>query len=162
MVACCSAFCWRTTYHLARATISRIQAAGKDVTDSAVMISPGTPSIEMQVTISPDGATVEGVVVDDKQLPCAHVTVVAIPDGKRRRNEVFQRRTTTDQYGIFHLRGLAPGAYRLISFEDNDRVQDLKDDDTYDAFESRGTSIQVTEKENKRASVRLIGIEEED
>lgn len=141
--------------------IKSIQSGGRDVTDSAIMISPGTLNTDVQVSMSPDGASIDGVVADEAQQPRSHVFVVAVPEGKRRRNEVFQRRAGTDQYGIFHLRGLAPGSYRLFAFEDSEQSQDLKDEDAYHAVETLGTAVTVGEKDKKTVTLKLIPAEDD-
>jgi len=42
--------------------------------------------------------------------------VVAVPEAAKRPNLQWFKAQTTDQYGTFDLRGLAPGTYKLFSW----------------------------------------------
>jgi Carboxypeptidase regulatory-like domain len=71
----------------------------------------------LDVSLSSDGARVEGIVLDSADHPVPGAVVVAIPD--RQQNNVDQSRTTTtDQYGQFTLRGLVPTTHKIYAWEE--------------------------------------------
>jgi Carboxypeptidase regulatory-like domain len=71
----------------------------------------------LDVSLSSDGARIEGIVLDSADHPVPGAVVVAIPD--RQQNNVDQSRTTTtDQYGQFTLRGLVPTTHKIYAWEE--------------------------------------------
>lgn len=54
---------------------------------------------------------------NEESLPVAGVWVVAVPEEQKRKQHYLFKPITTDQYGHFDLRGLAPGKYKLFSWD---------------------------------------------
>jgi hypothetical protein len=110
---------------------------------------------ELEVTISSRGARVQGTVTDEEGLPAAGVWVVAVPDETRRSQFRLYRARTTDQYGRFDLRGVAPGDYKLFSWNQAEQGA-WEDPDFLLPFESKGEKISAQEGDAK--SVDLVTI----
>ena len=84
--------------------------------------------------------------------------MVAIPDVSHRDNERRHRSELTDQNGRFLLRGIAPGEYKIFSWDSID------DFDWYDAeqvkpYESKGARISVEEGDRKTVQLTVIETE---
>jgi hypothetical protein len=131
--------------------VKSIDAAGKDVADSGFTISGGTWSLD--VVLSSNGASVDGVVVDDKNQPVADAEVVAIPEATRQKRRDLYKRATSDQHGHFNLRGLNPGEYTVMAFEDLD--DNFRDPEFSKSHEGIGQTIHLGEGEHKSISLRL-------
>ncbi len=89
----------------------------QDVLAAGLDLGQGSGST-LRLLISMNGGRVEGAVrnKDGKAVPGA--TVALVPEPDRRDREDLYRSATTDQYGRFTLRGIAPGEYKLFAFED--------------------------------------------
>jgi len=72
----------------------------------------------LEVTISSKGARVRGSVIDEDNLPAVGVWVAMLPEEARRSTRRLYKSAATDQYGHFDLRGIAPGDYKLFSWEE--------------------------------------------
>lgn len=109
----------------------------------------------LEITISSHGARVQGAVVDEYGLPATGVWVVAVPEEAKRSNFRLFKAQTTDQYGKFELRGLAPGTYKLFSWTgiENNVWQD---GDFLKAFEEKGELMELTDGDVKTANLKVI------
>jgi hypothetical protein len=112
--------------------------------DGLTIAGPGTAAID--VMLSSDGATVEGVVRNQEGQSVAGATVVLAPD-VRSRVERFAS-TTTDQNGRYELGGIAPGDYKLFAWaEEPEAWNDPEYLAGYDkhgekaAFEEKGRAV---------------------
>lgn len=130
-------------------------AFGQDLAkDDVISVSKGTnPALE--ITMSSRGARVQGAVTDKDGLPAAGVWVVAVPEESRRKLLRLFKAQTTDQYGKFDLRGLAPGSYKLFSWvgiEDGE----WEDADFLKPFEEKGEAVEVQEEDVKSVNLKLM------
>ena len=109
----------------------------------------------LEITISSRGAHVEGAVVDENGLPAAGVWVVAVPEEAKRTNFRLFKAQTTDQYGKFDLRGLAPGTYKLFSWA-GIKNNAWEDGDFLKLFEEKGELVELAEGDVKTANLKAI------
>jgi Carboxypeptidase regulatory-like domain len=120
----------------------------------------------IDLVISTKAGTVEGSVTgrdqssadgDDKPIPNA--TVVAVPEEKYRKIPSRFGIGSTDQYGHFTIRGLAPGHYALFAW------QDLEEDLYYDVdflkAQGSGFPARVDEDSHQRVDLKLSAISED-
>jgi len=130
---------------------------GRDVADSGFIVSPGT---SLDVVISANGATIEGTVVDSKGKPAAHVTVLDVPSAEHRNRPDLYQRDTTDELGHFSLRGLNPGKYTVLAFEDLE--DDVRQPEFLKTYEGRGEHVQLDEGGRTSIVVKLIATDTEE
>jgi hypothetical protein len=107
------------------------------------------------VTISSRGARLQGAVVDKDGLPGAGVWVVAVPDEARRTNFKLFKSQTTDQYGKFDLRGLAPGSYKIFSWTGIEN-NEWEDADFLKPFEDQGETVELQDEDVKTVNLKVI------
>ncbi len=124
---------------------------GRDVADSGFPILPQT---YLDVVISANGASITGRVVDGNGQPIANATVVDVPSAEHRtRSDLFQR-DTTDESGHFSLRGLNPGKYTVLAFEE--LQEDVRQPDFMKSYGTRGEIVQLDEGTRKSVVLKLI------
>jgi len=78
-----------------------------------------------------------------------------VPEEPRRSELRLYRASTTDQYGRFDLRGVAPGDYKLFSWKQAEEGA-WEDPDFLQPFESKGEKVSVQEGDAK--SMDLVTI----
>jgi hypothetical protein len=89
--------------------------AGLDLTNATV-VSGG-----LELTLSPKGGRADGAVVNAEGQPVIGAQVVLLPAASRRQRIGLSKSTTTDQNGVFTLRGIAPGDYSVVALENVER-----------------------------------------
>jgi protocatechuate 3,4-dioxygenase beta subunit len=125
---------------------------GEDILEKGFTVSGGSARGPLEVVLSSASARIEGAVTDENDLPSAGAVVVLVPEGDRRKQFRLYKDTTTDQYGQFILRGVAPRTYKLFSWKEVE-TNAWEDPDYLAPFESQGTK--VTAEENGRVTTRL-------
>jgi len=134
--------------------VKSIRAGDREVRDSGLDIAAG-PAGPLTVTIAPGAGQVDGLVADDKQA-AAGALVVLIPDDARRRERSDSYATaTTGQYGLFTLKGIVPGEYKLYAWDDIESGAYL-DPGFMKPFESRGLPMTIHENSKEKAQLELI------
>lgn len=130
---------------------------GKDVADSGFSVSGGSYALE--VVVGSEGGTIEGMVVDTKGNPVPDITVVSAPNGERRKRFDLFGRATTDAQGHFRLRGLVPGEYTVLAWEE--MGEDFQDPEVLKAYQDRGQQVQVGVGATKSISVKVIAADDD-
>lgn len=124
---------------------------GQDVGDVGFEVNSAT---DLEVVISAKGATIEGSVTDEKGNPAPSVTVVDVPDSDRRLRPDLYQQDTTDERGHFSLRGLNPGSYTVLAFED---LEDSPQDPAFlTSYGSKGEKVAVDEGADRRITLKVI------
>jgi protocatechuate 3,4-dioxygenase beta subunit len=134
--------------------LKSVRYAGLEISDDEFNVVRGTQAI-LEVTIGSRGASVQGTVKDADGLPSSGVWVVLVPDGARRSEFHLFKQTTTDQYGRYLIRGIAPGDYKLFSWEQVE-ANSWEDPDFLKPFEEKGESVSLQDGDGK--SVDLVAI----
>lgn len=138
---------------LQNAYVKSIRLGNTDVLNGTLHLE-GKPSVLIEVLIGKNSGAIDGqAVVTNRQAPASDVSVVLIPD-VRRRTELY-RTTTADVSGHFHLDHIAPGSYKVFSWEE---VQDgaWYDPEFLRTNENRGVPVQILE--GRTANVRVEAI----
>jgi len=134
--------------------IKEIRYGGSSAFEDGFMVTKGTPA-ELEIVISSRGARVQGTITDEDGLPAAGVWVVLIPEASRRSQSRLYKTANTDQYGHYDLRGIAPGEYKIFSWE---RVETgaWEDAEFLKPFEVKGETISVQEGAEKAINLTAI------
>jgi len=109
----------------------------------------------LEVTISSKGARVRGSVIDEDNLPAVGVWVAMLPDEAHRSTRRLYKSAATDQYGHFDLRGIAPGDYKLFSWEEAESGA-WEDPEFLKPFEGKGEKITMQEGDQKTLNLTAI------
>lgn len=131
-----------------------LEYGGTHSVDEKISVGKGAGA-QLLVTISSRGARVQGAVVDKDGLPATGVWVVAVPDEARRANFKLFKSQTTDQYGKFALRGLAPGSYKIFSWTGIES-NEWEDADFLKPFEGKGESVELQDEDVKTVNLKVI------
>jgi len=129
---------------------------GRDVVDSGFSVLPDT---NLDVVISAKGASIAGTIVDAKGQPVANATVVDVPSEEHRMRADLYQRDTTDENGHFNLRGLNPGKYTVLAFEELE--EDVRQPGFLKSYGKRGESVELDEGTRKNVVLKVIPIEGE-
>jgi hypothetical protein len=97
-----------------------VEYAGSSALEDGFTTRRGSAAT-LEITLSSRGARVQGGVTEADRLPATGVWVALVPDSEVRRGKHrLYKSQTTDQYGHFDLRGIAPGDYLVFSWTDID------------------------------------------
>ena len=130
---------------------------GRDVADSGFAVSGGTYSLD--VVVSAAGATIEGTVVDTNGQPVPGATVVGAPNGESRKRFDLFGQEASDAQGHFTLRGLNPGEYTVMAWEELE--DNARDPEFVKLYEDRGEKVQLDEGVKKNVVVKVISATDE-
>jgi hypothetical protein len=135
--------------------VKSVRMGGEDVLERGVHLQ-GQPPREMEVVIGVDGGIVQGLVVDRRQQPVANAVVALVPAPTLRRRTDLYKSAVTDVSGRFRILGLAPGDYRLFSWE---YIEDGMwfDSDFLNTVETRGKSVRVSEGAAESVELAVLG-----
>ena len=129
------------------------------VTDSGFTVQPGADA-SLELTMSSRTAQLNGAVLDPDSLPASGVHVVLIPDPPHRGIHEKYRSATTDQNGKFTLNGIAPGDYKLFSWDSVEQSgwyeADWSDPEWLKPYETKGESIHLEEGDRKSMNLTVI------
>jgi hypothetical protein len=81
--------------------------------------------------------------------------VVLVPDAQRRTQHRLYRTSATDQYGHFEVRGIAPGDYKLFSWEEVES-EAWEDAEFLKPFEGKGETVSFQEGEQQSINLTAI------
>jgi hypothetical protein len=108
---------------------------------------------EFEVVLRSGAATVRGVVNDDGSQPVPGTLVVLVPR-QRDRTDLFAFGTTGPD-GRFSIANVAPGDYRVYSWEDANANAPM-DPEFMKLYDEQGTVVRVDEFSEPVVTVRLI------
>ncbi len=133
--------------------------SGYDVLEEGIKIVAGQTVGNLELVISPQGGHIEGAVVDEDQQPVQAATVVLIPDPPRRDQASLYVNATTDQYGRYSLRGIAPGKYKIFSWKEVERGA-YQDPEFLKPYEDLGEAVSIDEGDRLNLQVKLTPTDE--
>jgi hypothetical protein len=139
--------------------IKSVREGGSDVPESGLTISRSQPPAHLEIVLSPDGGRVNGSVLQELH-PVSRAWVVVVPDPPHRDREDMYSMTATDSFGHFSLLGLPPGDFKLFAWEPVQGTNYI-DPDFFKAFEDRGISVHIGEKEQQTVQLEVITSEEQ-
>lgn len=134
--------------------IKSVRYGAADATETGLDLSSAEAGAFVEITLSPKGATVSGFVREgDKPAPAAVVTLLPHPFHPDRR-PVLQKVTTADQNGLFTLKGLPPGEYRVYALDSNLPMSDLHDEQRK-PFDSLSATVKLKESAREQVELKL-------
>jgi hypothetical protein len=114
----------------------------------------GPVSGALEIVLSPNGAQIDGTIVDKDRTPMRGIQAVLIPDRQRDRRDLY-RTATTDQNGQFVMRTVVPGEYKVFAWEDLEPFA-YNDPDILRKYEDRGVTIKVSESARLMVEAKII------
>jgi hypothetical protein len=117
-----------------------------------VQRGPDPPTLD--IVLSPNVSQIEGIVTDAKMQPVGGVQAVLIPDSNRDRLDLYKT-ATTDQAGRFKITSVAPGEFKIFSWETLDGNQYF-DPDFLRRSEAAGKPVRVTESSKQSVTLQVI------
>jgi hypothetical protein len=123
----------------------------KDVLDSGIDAARGVTGA-LEVVLS-RGGQVEGVVLNAEDQPATGAAVALVPE--QRSLWRLYKENTTDQYGRYHIKGIAPGEYKLFAWEDVENGA-YEDPEFLKGFEALGETVTVHEGGHESKQLKLI------
>jgi len=136
--------------------VKDVRYAGSSALEEGFTVAPGS-SASLEVTISSRGARVQGRVADRDGLPATGVWVALVPDATHLSEHWLYKSQITDQYGHFDLRGIAPGDYRVYSWDDVEEGA-WEDPDFIKPFFDKDQGEKVSLKEGDAKLIELVTI----
>jgi protocatechuate 3,4-dioxygenase beta subunit len=128
---------------------------GEDVLEGGLSITGGAMPEPLELTLSPNGARLEGVVLAEDNEPFSGAVVALVPEKRRHSRSELYKAVATDQHGRFLLRGLPPGEYKLFAWEEIERGA-YRDPEFLKPYEDRGQEVRLHEGEAATAELKLI------
>jgi hypothetical protein len=123
--------------------VESIRVLDQDATDRVIDLSRFSGNwTRMEVALNPNGGRLDGTVENDKHEPVSGSTVLLIPEISHRKQFYLFRSTTTDQSGRFTIRGIVPGDYKLLAWEDVETGA-WEDPEFLKDFEDRSETVTV-------------------
>jgi len=86
------------------------------------------------------------------------VVVVLVHEEAHRGSRRLYKPASTDQYGRFELRGIAPGDYKLFSWEEAESGS-WEDPEFLRPFEEKGEKVSLQEGDQKTLNLTAIRTE---
>lgn len=108
---------------------------------------------KLELLISSNAGTVEGMVTDDLGNPRSGIQTVLVPK-QRHRTDLFKR-VLSDPNGRFTISGIAPGEYKAFAWAGLEEYEYF-DPAVLAAYESMGRVIQIAESSRQTVSLRVI------
>jgi sarcosine oxidase gamma subunit len=110
---------------------------------------------DFEVIVDSPGATINGKVAASNAKLAAGAVVALVPDERRQENPLLYKRTNASEAGVFSMRGVAPGRYKLFAWEDIPAGAEFNAE-FRDVFHGEGTEITVAPGDTTGVQLRLI------
>ncbi|HEX4998334.1 MAG TPA: carboxypeptidase-like regulatory domain-containing protein [Terriglobia bacterium] len=94
--------------------VKAIRLGGLDVLKEGLHLT-STPEEKLEIVLGLGGG-LEGTVMDVDQNPVIRATVALVPFGATDRPDLY-RVATSDRFGHFQIRGVAPGSYNAFAWD---------------------------------------------
>jgi len=133
--------------------VKSIQFGGQDVPEDGVDITAAAP---LEVTLRATAAEVDSAVIDKDGKPVPGAIVALIPkDGPASQI----RSQSADENGVVTMKGLKPGEYKLLAWEDVPWGA-YQDPEFLKPFESRAQAVKLDDSAKQAVQLKAIPAEE--
>jgi protocatechuate 3,4-dioxygenase beta subunit len=137
--------------------IRSARAGSTDVLEGGLNLTENSVD-SLEVIVASQGATVEGVVTDERQSPVVGAHVVVIPNAQRLQRSHLVKAVTTDQYGRFAIRGVMPGDYKIFGWEDLE-PNIFFDPSFMEQYESQGKALHLDDDSLVKVALKMIPLQ---
>ena len=135
--------------------IADLRQGGRSLnSDGIAIFDPGEGNVE--VTVDPQGGTIEGTVLKPTGEPQERAVVALVPAPSLRGNIMRYGRALGDPSGKFTVRGLAPGEYKIFAWNGIPGTVAPQNAEFLAPLESKG--IAVTIRAGSSQSVQLTAM----
>ena|SRR5437867_2313783 len=140
----------------AKVYLTSARYGGAEVIDNGINIQ-GEPEGPLELRLGGAGSVgaIEGVVRNRDDQPVPDSVVAIVPAPNRRDNPAAFKTATTDQLGLYSVRGLLPGEYRVLAWEDVEAGA-YQNPDFLKQYENRGVKTTVERGSRNVVDVRVI------
>jgi uncharacterized protein (DUF2141 family) len=122
--------------------VKSLTVGSANVSSNEVRLDEGSAPLEL--VLGNGGGSIDGLVADEQHTPVQASTVVLVPHPSAREGSGAYKTVSVDLSGKFSLRGLPPGEYRVIAFDELD--SELYQDPDFPAeVENLGQAVSVPE-----------------
>jgi hypothetical protein len=136
--------------------VKSMHYASAEVLGRSLKIRSGVQG-SLQITLSLNGAKIEGTAVDSNSLPVPGARVTLLSDDAEFLKTLVKE-TTADQQGKFVIRGIRPGDYHLYGWDETER--DVWGDGTLvKSLKEKGQQISLGEGEQKQIAVKMVTVD---
>jgi len=142
---------------LENAYVKSIRVNNSDALNNPIRIDGAQTITGLVVVVGLAGGGVEGRVVNARQEVMDRATVVLLPQGPPPFRTDRYRTMTTEKSGLFQFRGLPPGEYRILAWEDVDPGAWFNPK-FLAAFERYATAITLEEGRAQKLDVSAIPV----
>lgn len=108
----------------------------------------------VEIVLTTDPGSVEGVVIGSRGSPAANATVVLVPNVGRKRSNLY-RSVVTGADGRFRFPDLTPGDYKLFAWDDVETGA-WQNADFIRLYESKGLLVHLPEKSKEDVQLNVI------
>jgi len=140
------------------AYVKSVRVGEQDVLQNGLDLSGGAPGAMLDVVISMDAGVVNGIVTNEAGDPVSGATVTLAPDDSRARQASLYRQTTTIENGAFVIKGIAPGSYRALAWEELDPLS-WQDPEYLRSHERFAKSVTIREKQAESLQIKWVPAE---
>ena len=128
----------------------------QDLMESELDLSSGSAGGDIEIVLSTAGGQADGSVTNDKGEPAAGVTITLVPEDPKRLPTTFLKTGTTDQYGRFSFKDIAPGDYLAYAWDQIEFSGMALDPDFVKPYEDKAGKLRIGENGHESLDLKLI------
>jgi hypothetical protein len=128
--------------------------SGHEVSESGIELGLGG-SHNVEIVISPNGATLEGSVSDEEDKPSPGAIVVLVPDPGHRQLKSRYYTATADPNGRFTAAGIHPGEYTVVAWDSAESL-DYAAPHAVEVADKQGQTLKLEGGGRKAAQLKAI------
>jgi hypothetical protein len=141
--------------------VKSITYLGQDLTDSAFDFGSTETFRDVEIVVSGAGATVTGLVTDDRAAPVRDYSVAFIPTDRSKWTirSRWLKTARAMQDGAFRVTGIVPGDYWVVAvnrLDGSEVAGDLQNPDVLNALASRAIRVTLGEGQSQALTLRLV------
>lgn len=137
--------------------VRSVRVGNTEVLDQGLDLSQAGSPVRVEVILSAQASTVEGVVMEDGK-PALGGWVMLLPDPERPAQSYLRKTAQADQNGRFAITGVAPGEYKVYAWAEP-QYELLRDPEAVKPFAKEAVSLTVGEGAVERTELEVLSLE---